>query len=62
MALEGFECRQCGHCCLNSGSAFQTYAIEEDIRLWEEIKSMPKKQVALDLMIKLRGGQCGEGQ
>jgi Fe-S-cluster containining protein len=35
MPPEGFDCKQCGHCCLNLG-AYQTCATEEDITLWEE--------------------------
>jgi len=37
LALEGFKCKQCGHCCLDLSGAFQTCAVEEDIRLWEEM-------------------------
>ena len=36
MPTNGFECRQCGHCCLNLTWAFQACASEADIRRWEK--------------------------
>ena len=36
--LEGFKCKQRGHCCLDLTDAFETCAVEEDIRLWEEME------------------------
>ena len=33
--MDGFNCKQCGHCCLNLSDAFSTSVSEEDIRLWE---------------------------
>jgi len=30
-----FNCKQCGHCCLNLNDAFSTSVSEEDIFLWE---------------------------
>ena len=37
LALEGFKCKQCDHCCLGLSDAFETCADEEDVRLWEEM-------------------------
>ena len=36
MPPSGFNCKQCGNCCLKLRDAFETCATEEDIRLWEE--------------------------
>ena len=33
--MDSFNCKQCGHCCLNLSGAFSTSVPEEDIRLWE---------------------------
>ncbi len=35
MREDGFQCRQCGHCCLNLTDAIATCATGEDIRRWE---------------------------
>jgi hypothetical protein len=35
MPPEGFRCRQCGNCCINLSSAYETSAAEEDIVLWQ---------------------------
>jgi Fe-S-cluster containining protein len=35
MKRNGFNCRQCGQCCLNLTDAFQACATEADIRRWE---------------------------
>jgi Fe-S-cluster containining protein len=32
---DGFQCRQCGQCCLNLTDAFQACATEADIQRWE---------------------------
>jgi len=31
----GFQCRQCGHCCINVSGAFSACATEADIERWE---------------------------
>ena len=36
MPPKGFNCKQCGNCCLNLSGAIDVCATEEDIRLWEE--------------------------
>ncbi|MCF6290043.1 MAG: YkgJ family cysteine cluster protein [Desulfobacterales bacterium] len=36
MPLADFNCKQCGHCCLNLSGAIDVCATEEDIRRWEE--------------------------
>lgn len=33
--MDSFNCKQCGHCCLNLSGAFSTCVSEEDIRMWE---------------------------
>lgn len=33
--MDSFNCKQCGHCCLNLSGAYSTSVSEEDIRLWE---------------------------
>lgn len=35
MMQRAFQCRQCGHCCLNLGDAIATCATEADVRRWE---------------------------
>ena len=36
MGQRGFQCRQCGHCCLHLSGAFSTCATGADVRRWEE--------------------------
>ncbi len=33
--MDNFNCKQCGHCCLNLNDAFATTVSEDDILLWE---------------------------
>ena len=33
---KGFNCKQCGNCCLNLSGAINVCATEEDIQLWED--------------------------
>jgi uncharacterized OB-fold protein len=32
---DGFQCRQCGHCCINVSGAFSACATEADLERWE---------------------------
>jgi len=36
MPHKGFNCKQCGNCCLNLSGTIDVCATEEDIKLWEE--------------------------
>ncbi|PLX89249.1 MAG: hypothetical protein C0618_01690 [Desulfuromonas sp.] len=36
MTTEGFDCRQCGHCCLNLKDAYSGCVDESDLKRWIE--------------------------
>jgi Fe-S-cluster containining protein len=36
--MEKFKCVQCGHCCLDLPDAYQTSALDSDIRRWKREK------------------------
>ena len=37
MPPEGFQCKQCGRCCLHLHDAYQTSATEQDVELWTSL-------------------------
>lgn len=62
--MEKFNCKQCGHCCINLSDAYCNYALDEDVNRWkfedryDILKFVDKSSFLNDIWIDQETGEA----